>query len=78
MLYSLTTVSIRKGQTLMVPIVAMNRAKWIWGEDAAEFRSVDGSCEEPIIDLWLILHIDQTVGHRHPRQLWRFQGFGAT
>ncbi|TFK67116.1 cytochrome P450, partial [Pluteus cervinus] len=25
-------------QTVVVPILAMNRAKWIWGEDAAEFR----------------------------------------
>ncbi|TFK67144.1 cytochrome P450 [Pluteus cervinus] len=31
-------ISIRKGQTIMVPILAMNRAKWVWGEDAAEFR----------------------------------------
>ncbi|TFK65716.1 cytochrome P450 [Pluteus cervinus] len=35
-------ISIRKGQTIVVPILAMNRAKWIWGEDAAEFRLVDG------------------------------------
>ncbi|TFK60962.1 cytochrome P450 [Pluteus cervinus] len=31
-------ISIRKGQTIMIPILAMNRATWIWGDDAAEFR----------------------------------------
>ena len=36
-------ITIRKGQTVMIPILAMNRAKWIWGEDAAEFRLVLGT-----------------------------------
>lgn len=33
-----TCIPVRKGQTLMIPILAMNRAKSIWGMDAAEFR----------------------------------------
>ncbi len=37
-------ISIRKGQALTIPILALNRAKWIWGEDAAEFRLVVGPC----------------------------------
>ena len=31
---------VRKGQTLMIPILALNRDKSIWGQDALEFRSV--------------------------------------
>lgn len=31
---------VKKGQTMMVPILAMNRDKSIWGEDAKEFRYV--------------------------------------
>ncbi|KAF8061716.1 cytochrome P450 [Lyophyllum atratum] len=32
------TIRVSKGQTLMIPILAMNRDKSIWGEDAMEFR----------------------------------------
>ncbi|KAG6856726.1 hypothetical protein H0H87_001326 [Tephrocybe sp. NHM501043] len=32
------TIKITKGQTLLVPILAVNRDKSIWGEDAHEFR----------------------------------------
>lgn len=31
-------IQVKKGQTMMVPILAMNRDKSIWGEDAKEFR----------------------------------------
>ncbi|TFK61485.1 cytochrome P450 [Pluteus cervinus] len=31
-------LSIRKGQILTIPILNLNRAKWIWGKDAVEFR----------------------------------------
>jgi len=31
-------IPIKKGQTLMIPILALNRAKSIWGEDALEFK----------------------------------------
>ncbi|KAG6854183.1 hypothetical protein C0991_009835 [Blastosporella zonata] len=32
------TIKVTKGQTLFVPILAINREKSIWGEDAKEFR----------------------------------------
>ncbi|KAG6909595.1 hypothetical protein DXG01_016634 [Tephrocybe rancida] len=31
-------IRVRKGQTIQIPILAMNRNKQIWGEDAKEFR----------------------------------------
>jgi len=31
-------IPIKKGQTLMIPILALNRAKSIWGEDSLEFK----------------------------------------
>ena len=31
---------VSKGQTLIIPILALNRDKSIWGQDASEFRSV--------------------------------------
>lgn len=31
---------VTKGQTLLIPILAINRDKSIWGEDAMEFKSV--------------------------------------
>lgn len=34
-------VSLVKGDNVYIPIVAMNRLKEIWGEDAMEFRSVN-------------------------------------
>ncbi|KAG6900352.1 hypothetical protein C0993_011983 [Termitomyces sp. T159_Od127] len=33
-----TSIKVTKGQMLFVPILAINRDKAIWGEDAAEFR----------------------------------------
>ena len=33
-----STVPVRKGQTVFLPIVAVNRDKALWGEDALEFR----------------------------------------
>ncbi|KNZ77018.1 Bifunctional P-450/NADPH-P450 reductase [Termitomyces sp. J132] len=32
------SIMIPKGQTLMIPIIAVNRDKSVWGEDAREFR----------------------------------------
>ncbi|KAF7369408.1 hypothetical protein MVEN_00269900 [Mycena venus] len=32
------TIRVSKGQTIMIPILAMNRDKGIWGPDASEFR----------------------------------------
>ncbi|KAH9483603.1 Cytochrome P450 monooxygenase 205 [Psilocybe cubensis] len=34
----LDRIRITKGQTVLIPILALNRAKSIWGEDAAEYR----------------------------------------
>ncbi|KDR81931.1 hypothetical protein GALMADRAFT_135320 [Galerina marginata CBS 339.88] len=34
----LDSIRIRKGQSLFIPILALNRAKSIWGEDASEFK----------------------------------------
>ncbi|KAF8968276.1 cytochrome P450 [Flammula alnicola] len=34
----LDAIKIRKGETILIPILAMNRAKFIWGEDALEFK----------------------------------------
>ena len=31
---------VKKGQVLEIPILALNRDKSIWGQDALEFRSV--------------------------------------
>jgi len=31
---------IKEGQTLLIPILALNRAKSIWGEDSLEFKCV--------------------------------------
>ena len=31
-------IRIVKGQTFLIPILAMNRMKAIWGEDSHEFR----------------------------------------
>jgi cytochrome P450 len=36
----LLSCRIKKGQTLMIPILALNRAKSIWGEDSLEFKCV--------------------------------------
>ncbi|KAG6834869.1 hypothetical protein H0H93_006803 [Arthromyces matolae] len=33
-----TEIRVKKGQTIQIPILAMNRSKEIWGEDAKEFR----------------------------------------
>lgn len=32
-------IRVRKGQTVFIPILVLNRAKEIWGEDAMEFKS---------------------------------------
>ncbi|KAG6813414.1 hypothetical protein H0H92_011393 [Tricholoma furcatifolium] len=32
------TIKVRKGETFLVPILAINRSKDIWGEDAREYR----------------------------------------
>ncbi|KAJ3514175.1 hypothetical protein NLJ89_g2525 [Agrocybe chaxingu] len=34
----LREIRVQKGQTMLIPILAMNRAKTIWGEDAMEFK----------------------------------------
>lgn len=31
---------VKKGETVFIPIIAINRDKSIWGEDAKEFKSV--------------------------------------
>ena len=36
-------VRIGKGDTILIPILALNSAKHIWGEDAAEFKYVEGN-----------------------------------
>ncbi|KAG6879902.1 hypothetical protein C0992_009893 [Termitomyces sp. T32_za158] len=38
------SIEVRKGQMLFIPILAINRAKTIWGEDAAEFRPERWEC----------------------------------
>jgi len=29
---------IKKGDTLLIPVLALNRSKSIWGDDASEFK----------------------------------------
>jgi cytochrome P450 len=36
----ITSLSVKKGDPVFIPIKALNRAKFIWGEDAFEFKSV--------------------------------------
>lgn len=36
---------VRKGQNIVIPILAMNRARDIWGDDSMEFRYVFYSLE---------------------------------
>lgn len=38
--FSSATTSIAKGNKVMLPILAANRSKEIWGEDALEFKYV--------------------------------------
>jgi cytochrome P450 len=42
---------ITKGDTIFIPILAINRAKAIWGQDADEFRWANNylPCREPCI-----------------------------
>ena len=37
-LQGLKPLSVKKGDTIMVPLQSVNRLKSIWGEDAYEFR----------------------------------------
>ncbi|KAJ7262670.1 cytochrome P450 [Mycena haematopus] len=49
------TLKITKGQTIMIPILAMNRDKTIWGPDAMEFipeRWESGSMSNSIPGVW--------------------------
>ncbi|KAF7361367.1 hypothetical protein MSAN_01169400 [Mycena sanguinolenta] len=49
------TLKITKGQTIMIPILAMNRDKAIWGPDAMEFipeRWESGSISNSIPGVW--------------------------
>ncbi|KAJ6510544.1 cytochrome P450 [Mycena sanguinolenta] len=49
------TLKITKGQTIMIPILAMNRDKAIWGPDAMEFipeRWDSGSISNAIPGVW--------------------------
>ncbi|KAF9484968.1 cytochrome P450 [Pholiota conissans] len=32
------SIKVVKGQTILIPLLALNRAKYIWGEDSLEFR----------------------------------------
>ncbi|KIM49563.1 hypothetical protein M413DRAFT_21761 [Hebeloma cylindrosporum] len=34
----LDSIKVKKGQTLLIPILALNRSKAIWGDDASEFK----------------------------------------
>ena len=34
------TIMIKKGQIIMIPIVPINKAKDLWGDDAWEFKCV--------------------------------------
>lgn len=36
----LESIPVRKGQTIFVPILVLNRSKGIWGEDSMVFRYV--------------------------------------
>ena len=39
---------IKKGDTLLIPVLALNRSKSIWGDDALEFKyDSDHSVEYP-------------------------------
>jgi cytochrome P450 len=38
MAYSMISTRIAKGDTIFVPILAMNRRNELWGEDAQEFK----------------------------------------
>ncbi|KAH9483579.1 Cytochrome P450 monooxygenase 205 [Psilocybe cubensis] len=42
-------IRLQKGQRVMVPVIVVNQAKSIWGEDALEFRSGPDKtiCEDP-------------------------------
>jgi hypothetical protein len=51
---------IRKGETLILPILAINRATSLWGEDAMEFRLVLPSFLPKV--LITDVKIDQSAG----------------
>jgi cytochrome P450 len=36
--YYLSTIRISKGDSVFIPVRAMNKSKAIWGEDATEFK----------------------------------------
>ena len=68
---------IKKGQTLMIPILALNRAKSIWGEDSLEFKCV--VCDSIIGSFYLYrtpLSKDLKDGNRHQKLLHPFLGYG--
>ncbi len=44
-------IRIRKGQTIMIPVVTVNRDEALWGEDAMKFRFV-------LSDVYWILSTD--------------------
>ncbi|KAF9265908.1 cytochrome P450 [Marasmius fiardii PR-910] len=48
-------VEIRKGQTIFISILALNRSRKLWGEDAAEFkpeRWLNGSIDTSLPGVW--------------------------
>ncbi|KAG7086399.1 hypothetical protein E1B28_002354 [Marasmius oreades] len=48
-------VEVRKGQTIFISILALNRNKRLWGEDAAEFkpdRWLNGSIDTSVPGVW--------------------------
>ncbi|CAK5263997.1 unnamed protein product [Mycena citricolor] len=49
------TLQVKKGQTILIPILALNRDKAIWGEDATEFiaeRWESGNISNSIPGVW--------------------------
>lgn len=68
-------IRIRKGDVIYIPILAMNRSKDIWGEDAAEFKYVYSL--DLMESLVLTCFLVQTDGTTFPQQPTRFQVYGV-
>ncbi|THV06952.1 cytochrome P450 [Dendrothele bispora CBS 962.96] len=59
-----------RGQTIQLSILAMNRDKKLWGDDAEEF--------EAIISVDLDYRVDPSVGRRKPNRHTEFLEYGVT
>lgn len=71
---------INKGQEMVIPILALNRSKSLWGEDAMEFKYVHNSidmiyyaCSVNII----LFFVDQNDGNRYQKLSQPSQVSGA-